>query len=75
MPRRYVEEMAWLPCWPPRGQQVSHQREHVTCIPPSSVNKAASPALKPGGDITRSPKQGYQWALKRTDVLQQFLKK
>ena len=26
MPRGYVEEMAQLPCWPPRGQQVSHQR-------------------------------------------------
>ena len=26
MPHRYVEEMAWLPCWPPRCQQVLHQR-------------------------------------------------
>ena len=25
-PHRYVEEMAWLPCWPPKGQQVLHQR-------------------------------------------------
>ena len=32
----------------------------VTPTPPPSINKAAL-ALKPRGDITRSPKQGYQW--------------
>ena len=26
MPRMYVEETVRLPCWPPRGRQVSHQR-------------------------------------------------
>ena len=31
-------------------------RKHVTCMPLVSVNKA----LKPRGDITRSPKHGYQ---------------
>ena len=41
-------------------------REHVTHTPLPSANKA----LKPRGDITRSPKQGYKWPLKRTHVLQ-----
>ena len=29
-------------------------------------------ALKPTGDVTRSPKQGYQWPTKRTYVLHVF---
>ena len=29
-------------------------------------------ALKPGGDITRSPKQGYQWPHKGTCVHQKL---
>ena len=40
-------------------------REHVTCMPPLSSNKA----LKPRGDITRSPKQGYQWPHKKDSCL------
>ena len=39
-------------------------REHITCMPLPSANKAAPLALKPSGDITRSPKQGYQWPQK-----------
>ena len=31
-------------------------------------------ALKPRGDITRSPKQGPQWHIKRTYALQNVLK-
>ena len=31
--------------------------EHLTHIPLSSANEA----LKPRGDVTRSPKEGYQW--------------
>ena len=31
-------------------------------------------ALKPRTDVTRSPKQGYQWPMKRTYVLQKFKK-
>ena len=35
--------------------------------PPQKVNKAETTlALKPRGDITRNPKQGYQWPQKRT---------
>ena len=41
-------------------------RECITCMPLSCANKA----LKPKGDVTRSPKQGYQWPQKRTYVLQ-----
>ena len=36
-------------------------RECVTCMPPASANKA----LKPRGDVTRSPKQGHQWLHKK----------
>ena len=37
-------------------------REHTSCMPPPSADKAEPTlALKPRGDITRSPKQGYQW--------------
>ena len=37
-------------------------REHISCMPPQSSNKAEPIlALKPRGDVTRSPKQGYQW--------------
>ena len=32
-------------------------------------------ALIPGADITRSPKQGCQWPINRTDVLQKNKKK
>ena len=41
-----------------------------------SVNKAEPTlALKPRGDITRSPKQGYQWPHQWTCVQQKILKK
>ena len=36
-------------------------RECITHTLLPSVNKAAHLALKPRGDITRSPKHGYQW--------------
>ena len=48
-------------------------REHISCTPPHSSNKAEPTlALKPRGDVTRSPKQGYQWPHKWTCVLQNF---
>ena len=41
-----------------------------------SANKAEPTlALKPRGDVTRSPKQGYQWSHKWTCVQQKFKKK
>ena len=30
---------------------------------------------KPRGDVSRSPKHGYQWSHKRTYVLKKFMKK
>ena len=48
-------------------------RECISCTPPQSLNKAEPTlALKPRGDITRSPKQGYQWPQKWTCVQQKF---
>ena len=44
--------------------------EHISHITLPSVNKA----LKPLGDVTRSPKQGYQWPQKWTCVQQKILK-
>ena len=39
---------------------------NATRTPPPSVNKAEPTlALKPRGDVTRSPKQGYQWPHKK----------
>ena len=36
-------------------------REWVTCVPRQVQIRLPTLALKPRGDITRSPKQGYQW--------------
>ena len=49
------------------------ERRSISCTPPQSSNKAEPTlALKPRGDITRSPKQGYQWPHKWTCVQQKF---
>ena len=41
-------------------------RKHISCTPPQSSNKAEpTVALKPRGDVTISPKQGYQWPHKK----------
>ena len=48
-----------LPCWLSRGQQVSHQR-WIWARDPGFIL-----ALKPRADVTRSPKQGYQWPQKK----------
>ena len=51
-------------------------RECISHMPPHSLNKAEPTlALKPRGDVTRSPKQGYQWPHKWTCVQQKFKKK
>ena len=51
-------------------------REHISRTPPHSSNKAEPTlALKPRGDVTRSPKQGYQWPHKWTCVQHKFKKK
>ena len=51
-------------------------RECILRTPPPSANKAEPTlALKPRGDVTRSPKQGYQWPHKWTCVQQKLKKK
>ena len=47
-------------------------REHISCMPLPSVNKAAHSGIETQGDVTISPKQGYQWPHKK--VLQKFNK-
>ena len=48
-------------------------KECISHMPSQSSNKAEPTlALKPRGDVTRSPKQGYQWPQKWTGVQQNF---
>ena len=49
---------------------------NITCTPPLSLNKAEPTlALKPRGDVTRSPKQGYQWPHRKDSCPPKNLKK
>ena len=50
---------------------------YITFVSAKIANKAEPTlALKPRGEVTRNPKQGYQWPQKRTCVRQKlFLKK
>ena len=49
---------------------------YITAASAKIVNKAEPTlALKPRGDVTRNPKQGYQWPQKRTCVRQKLKKK
>ena len=49
-------------------------RKHISYMPPQSSNKAEPTlALKPRGDVTISPKQGYQWPQKWTCVQQKVV--
>ena len=49
---------------------------YITFASAKITNKAEPTlALKPRGDITRNPKQGYQWPQKRTCVRQKLFKK
>ena len=61
-----------LLCWLYTPPEVN-LREHISCTPPQSSNKAElTLALKPRGDIT-SPKQGYEWPQK--NLRKKILKK
>ena len=66
------------PCWPLYSQQVSHQR-WISGIHGMQATKHASKgstlALKPRGDVIRSPKQGYQWPHKKDSFPPKILKK
>ena len=63
------KRMAQLPCLLLRAQQVLHQRwisrECVTVCLCQACIRLSTLVLKPRGDITRSPKQGYQWPHKK----------
>ena len=49
---------------------------NITHMSPLSSNKAEPTlALKSRGDVTRSPKQGYQWPHKKDSCTQIFFKK
>ena len=51
-------------------------RECTLHLPPQKANKAEPTlALNPKGDITRNPKQGYQWPQKRACVSAKNFKK
>ena len=48
-------------------------KERISRTPPQGSNKAEPTlALKPRGDVNRSPKQGYQWPQKWTCVQQKI---
>ena len=68
----------WLGCHAGRCHTRGESQEtcNVTCMPPLSLNKAEPTlALKPRGDVTRSPKQGYQWPHKKDSCPPNFKKK
>ena len=70
----------WLLCWqytPAKGVAPEvNLRECILRMPLPSANKVEPTlALKPRGDVIRSPKQGYQWPHKWTCVQQKFKKK
>ena len=50
-------------------------RECTSYMPLPHANKLSTLALKPKEDVTRSPKQGYEWPHKRPCVCQIFFKK
>ena len=52
------------------------QGMYITFASEKKVNKAEpSLALKPRGEVTRNPKQGYQWRPKKTCVSRKLKKK
>ena len=68
-------KLAQSPCWPPRSQQVLHQRWIHCTQAMKHARQGSTLALKPRGDVTRNPKHGYQWPQERTDVLQKRILK
>ena len=71
-------ECNWPPCWPLYSQQVSYRR-WISGIHGTQVTKHTSEgstlALKPKGDVIRSPKQGYQWPHKKDSCPPKFILK
>ena len=55
----YMKAAAMLALYTSKGESLG---TYISCMPLPSANKAEpTMALKPRGDINRSPKQGYQW--------------
>ena len=52
--------------------QKGESGDSIACKWQSSQARGSTPALKPRADVTRSPKQGYQWPHNRTDIVQKF---
>ena len=74
LPNMWIEK-AQLPYWPLYSQQVSHQRWIWGSHKWDSMQKWSTLGLKPRADITRSPKQGYQWSHEKDLCHPKFLKK
>ena len=75
----HVGNSNWPPCWPSKSQQVLCQmwisgNVHHKCLCQVWI-RLLTLAMKPTEDVTRSPKQGYQWPHKRTCVHQNFFLK
>ena len=66
-------------CLPSRGwQRVAPEvdlRERTLRSASAMRIRQPTLALKPRGDVTRNPKQGYQWPQNRTIVRQKYFKK
>ena len=79
MSRRYVEESSAAMLATKRSAGVAPEVNLGECISPTPLprtNKAEPTlALKPRGDVPRSPKQRYQWPLKKKDSRSPKIKK
>ena len=63
---KYMDETPWLPCWPPRGQQVLHQRWILGICCPQAM-KHATEGIHTGFETQgrHHQKQDYQWFHKK----------
>ena len=61
----------WLSCYAGVAPEVN-LNECVIHMPPQARIRLPTLALKPRGDITRSPKQGYQWPHKKDSCPPKF---
>ena len=66
---------ARLQCWPLYSQQVLHKGWIWGSHKWESMQMDDTLALKPRTDVTRSPKQGYQWPHEKDLCPPKFLKK
>ena len=65
---KYVGQKARLPCWPPRSQQVLHQRWNWGILSRQATKHASDGstlALKRRADVAKSTTHGYRWLHKK----------